>query len=222
MMENTDIEMQPIHKASYFLTIPAKIISYVFHPLFIPTYIFLFLVNRFPYEFSGITYWKLELRIFSVFWFTAFFPAFTVFLLWRLKFSNNIYLQTQKERIIPFMVTMFFYWWMYYLSRNFTDQPIVLKFFYFGIFISTSLGVVINNYIKISLHGMAMGGAVTAIILFAFFYRTPLTAAIGITTLLTGLVCTSRLLVSDHTNVEIYSGLLVGSLCQLIGYWFAL
>lgn len=207
---------------SILLRIPAKIISYLFHPLFIPTYVFVFLIYQFPYEFMGITMWKLQLRLFMVFWWTAFFPAFSVFLLWRLKFSDSIYLRTQKERIAPFIITMIFYWWMYYLSRNFTDQPQVLKFFFFGIFISTSVGVIINNYIKISLHAMAMGGALAAIILFAFFYETQITLAISIATLLTGIVCTGRLLVSDHTNTEIYAGLIVGILCQLIGYWFAL
>jgi hypothetical protein len=207
---------------SVFLRIPAKIISWLFHPLFIPTYVFAFLVYQFPFEFMGITVWKLELRFFMVFWWTAFFPAFVVFLLWQLKFSDSIFLRTQKERIVPFIVTMIFYWWMYYLSRNFKDQPEVLKFFFFGIFISTSLGVIINNYIKISLHAMAMGGALAAIILFAFFYETQITLAISISVLLTGIVCTSRLLVSDHTNAEIYSGLFVGIICQVIGYWFAL
>ena len=215
-------EETTIYKPSILLRIPAKIVSYLFHPLFIPTYVFLFLMYQFPYEFMGITAWKLQLRLFMVFWWTAFFPAFAVFLLWRLKFSDSIYLRTQKERIVPFIITMVFYWWMYYLSRNFTDQPEVLKFFFFGIFISTSAGVIINNFIKISLHAMAMGGALAAIILFAFFYQTQITLAISIATVLTGVVCTSRLLVSDHTNAEIYSGLIVGILCQLIGYWFAL
>ena len=211
-----------IYKPSILLRVPAKIISYVFHPLFIPTYIFIFLLYQFPYEFSGITLWHLKMRLFGLFWFTAFFPSFSVFLLWRLKFSDSIFLRTQKERVIPFLISMFFYWWMYYLSRNFTDQPVVLKFFYFGIFISTSFGVIINNYIKISLHAMAIGAALAAMILFAFFYHTQITTAISITLLLTGIVCSSRLIVSDHTNAEIYIGLFVGIICQMIGYWFAM
>jgi len=205
---------------SFWITLPAKIISYIFHPLFIPTYVFMFMVYQFPYEFAGITEWQLKMRMFSVFWITAFFPAFAVFLLWRLKFSNSIFLRTQKERIIPYFISMFFYWWMYYLSRNFTDQPQALKFFYFGIFVTTALGVIANNFIKISLHGIAMGGAFAAIILTSFFYQTPLGIAIAAVTLLTGLVCTSRLLVSNHTYFEVYSGFFLGVICQLIGYWF--
>ncbi len=207
------------YNPSKFLTIPAKIISYLFHPLFIPGYFFLFLANQFPAEFAGITDWQLKLRIFSVFWMTAFFPAFAIFLLWRLKFSESIYLRTQKERIIPYFICMFFYWWMYYLSRNFTDQPLALKFFYCGIFVATIFGVIINNFIKISLHGIGVGGAVAAVILCSFFYQTPLGLEITIAVLLAGIVCTSRLLVSNHTNFEIYSGLAVGVVSQLIGYF---
>jgi hypothetical protein len=209
-------------KTSLLLTIPAKIISYVFHPLFIPTYVFVFLVYQVPYEFAGITPYQLQLRVFSIFWLTAFFPAFAVFLLWRLKFSESIFLRTQKERIVPYIITMFFYWWMYYLSRNFTDQPAVLKFFYMGIFVSTVFGLMLNNYFKISLHAMALGGALAAIILFAMYYRLPLGISMSITAMITGVVCTSRFLVSDHTNKEVYTGLFVGIGSQLIAYWFVM
>src|SRR6476659_9323326 len=120
-----------------YLKVIAKIISYIFHPLFIPTYIFFWLVLRFPFEFAGITPEGLFLRKISVFWITAFFPAFSVFLLWRLKFVESIFLKTQKDRIIPYFIIMFFYWWMWYLSRNFTDQPGVLRFFFLGISFTT-------------------------------------------------------------------------------------
>lgn len=204
------------------LVLLGKVVSYVFHPLFIPTYVFFFLMTQVPYEFAGITNWQLKMRVFGLFWLTAFFPAFAVFLLWRLKFSESIFLKTQKERIIPFVITMFFYWWMYYLSRNFTDQPIVLKFFFMGIFIATSVGLVFNNFMKISLHAMAAGGAAAAIILFSYYYQTPFGVFISIALLLTGIICTSRLLVSDHTEKEIYFGLLVGAGCQWVSYIFVM
>lgn len=219
MEETTTITTE---KHSRLLTIPAKVISYVFHPLFIPTYVFLFLIYQVPYEFAGITEYQLQLRLFSIFWLTAFFPAFAVFLLWRLKFSDSIFLRTQKERIVPYIITMFFYWWMYFLSRNFTDQPAVLKFFYMGIFMATVAGLILNNYFKISLHGMAVGGALAAIILFAMYYGLPLGLYMSLAALLTGMVCTSRFLVSDHTNVELYTGLAVGICCQCIAYYFVM
>src|SRR5881628_3503858 len=91
-----------------YLRIIAKVISVIFHPLFIPTYIFFWLALRFPFEFAGITPQGLALRKLTVFWMTAFFPAFSVFLLWRLKFIDNIFIKTQRERIIPYIISMFF------------------------------------------------------------------------------------------------------------------
>jgi len=35
--------------------------------------------------------------------------------------------------------------------------------------------------------------------------------------LTTGIVCTSRMIVSDHQPKEIYTGLMVGLICQFIG-----
>ena len=196
----------------------AHLLSYVFHPLFIPTYFFLYLMQVLPFEFVGITEWQLKMRLFSVAWLTAFFPAFAVFLLWRLKLSDSIFLRTQKERIIPYVITMFFYWWMYYLSRNFTDQPIALKFFYLGIFVASAIGMTVNNFMKVSLHAMGIAGITTSIILVSVFY--PVTNAIWVPLgiILTALVISARLVVSDHSKKELVVGLFIGVFTQLAVY----
>jgi len=197
-------------------------ISYTFHPLFIPTYFLLYLIQNIPYEFAGITPWQLQLRVFSVFWLTAFFPAFSVFLLWKLKFSDSIYLRTQKERIIPYVITMFFYWWMYYLSRHFNDQPLALKYFYFGIFIASAIGLVINNFIKVSLHGIGVGGMLMAVILAGIMYPIQNIFWVSIAIVITSLVMSARMMVSNHTNKELWVGLLVGAATQTIAYFWVL
>lgn len=196
----------------------AHLMSYVFHPLFIPTYFFLYLMQVLPFEFVGITEWQLKMRLFSVAWLTAFFPAFAVFLLWRLKLSDSIFLKTQKERIIPYVITMFFYWWMYYLSRNFTDQPIALKFFYLGIFVASAIGMTVNNFMKVSLHAMGIAGITTAILLVSVFYPVNQVLWLPLAILLTGLVISARLVVSDHSKKELIIGLFIGVFTQLAAY----
>lgn len=205
-----------------FLRYIGNFISYIVHPLFIPTYFFLYLMQVLPYEFVGITEWQLTLRLFSVFWLTAFFPAFAVFLMWRLKLSESIFLRTQKERIIPYVITMFFYWWMYYLSRNFTDQPLALKFFYFGIFIASALGLIINNFMKISLHAMGVGGFLTAIILVGFYYSVDNSIWTLLAIIITALVMSARMIVSDHSKQELILGFFIGLLTQVIAYFWVI
>jgi hypothetical protein len=200
----------------------AQFASYVFHPLFVPTFFMLFLIQVVPYEFASITDWQLKLRVFSVFWLTAFFPAFAVFLLWRLNFSDSIFLRTQKERIIPYVITMFFYWWMYYLSRNFTDQPIALKFFYFGIFIATSFGLVVNNFMKVSLHAIGISGLLMAVGLTSYYYSLNNLFWLVLAVLLCALVISARMIVSDHTKKELIVGFAIGMLTQLMAYLWIL
>jgi hypothetical protein len=196
----------------------AHLLSYVFHPLFIPTYFFLYLMQVLPFEFVGITDWQLKMRLFSVAWLTAFFPAFAVFLLWRLKLSDSIFLRTQKERIIPYVITMFFYWWMYYLSRNFTDQPIALKFFYLGIFVASAIGMTVNNFMKVSLHAMGIAGITTSILLVSVFYPVTNALWVPLAIVLTALVISARLVVSDHSKKELIVGLFIGVFTQLAAY----
>jgi len=181
----------------------AKIISYILHPLFIPIYIFLWLTWRFPINFDDISTAGLMYKTISVFLNASFFPAFAVFLLWRLKFIDSIFLRTQKDRIIPYVITMIFYWWLWYLSRNFTDQPDVLKFFYFGIFLNTVFGLIINNFIKISMHAMGAGTLVAFVILTCAHYQTFLGADIIIATFMAGIICTARMLLDHHSSAEI-------------------
>lgn len=217
---NTSSETLKETKQFSVLRLLAKIVSYIFHPLFIPTYIFFWLTYRFPNEFAGITPMTMFARKFGVFWMSAFFPAFSVFLLWRLKFIESIYLRTQKERIVPYIITMIFYWWLWYLSRSFTDQPEVLRFFFFGIMLNTVIGLISNNFMKISMHAMGAGSAVIFVILTALYYKVYTGPDIIAAIFIAGIICTARLLLSEHDDKEIYAGLLVGVLCQLIAKWF--
>lgn len=210
------------HQYPAILRIVAKVISYIFHPLFIPTYVFYFLTQVFPYQFSGMGEGDHLFRTVVVFINTAFFPAVAVFLLWRLKFIDSIFLKTQKERIAPYMIVMVFYWWLWYLSKNFTDQPFALRIFFLGIFLTTPVALVINNFIKISMHAIGMASAAAFITILAFLSSTHLGVPVSAAWLLAGIVCTSRFFSSDHTNTEVYLGLFVGAVCQLIAAWVSL
>jgi hypothetical protein len=202
-----------------YLRAIAKLLTILFHPLFIPIYVFLWMHLRFPTEFAGMDNHTFNIRAFGVFWTTAFFPAFVVFILWRLKMIKSLEMNASTERIIPYVATMFFYWWMWYLSRNFTDQASALKFFYFGIFLATIPGLIFNNFFKISMHGMGIGGLIGAVTLTCYMYGIYLGADLIILFLLSGLVLSSRLLLKAHNNFELYMGVFTGLISQFIAYY---
>jgi hypothetical protein len=202
------------------LKVVAKVISYVFHPLFIPVFVSAYIIYLHPYLFAGFDSKQKFIRLISVFVITAFFPAITVFLLWRLQFAESIYLRTQKERIIPFVASIIYFFWAFWVSRNLAGTPPAMTFFFLGVFLSTSAALMANNYFKISLHGLAVGGAVAFMVLLGMITSEPMGKIISITTLIAGLVSTSRLIVSDHHPMEVYWGLILGGLCQFIAFYF--
>jgi hypothetical protein len=95
----------------------------------------------------------------------------------------------------------------------------ILRVFYLGIFLATIPALIINNFIKISMHALGCGGVVAFIIIVAFTQNIHLGLPIAIAVFLAGMVCTARFLVSDHTNTEVYSGFIIGAISQLIAVW---
>lgn len=197
-----------------------NLISYIFHPLFIPFYISCFLLYIHPFAFAGMDDRVKLFRAISVFMLTAFFPAFTVFLLWRLNFISSIYLRTQKERIIPYVASMFFYFWIFYVSKNLTGTSPLFVMLMLAVFISSIASLMANIYFKVSMHAMAMGVMLTFFVIMALQPNVDLTAYLALAAITAGLVCTARLLVSDHRPFEVYAGFILGVLSQLLAAFF--
>ena len=199
----------------------AKIISYVFHPLFIPVYISWFLVSQQPHLFASFTPTEKVITIIRFAVFYTFFPLVTVLLARGLGFLDSIFLRTQRERIIPYIACGVYYFFMWYVLRNqpqFTREVVILSM---AIWIASSLGLIANIYMKISMHAMSVGVMATFILLLAAGRGSGFGLFVSIALLITGLVCTARFIVSDHTQKEVYIGLLVGVVSQLIAYWAA-
>lgn len=195
----------------------AHLFSYIFHPLFIPFYVCWFLEFIHPSYFSGFSEAGKKRVLLMVSLNAIAFPAITVLLLKGLGFIDSFFLRTQRDRIIPYIASMTFFFWAQYALREQPEIPRILVAFMFGVFISSAAALMANIYFKISMHAMGMGGLVG--ICFVIMQQNtmlmtwPLSAAL----LIAGLVCTSRFIVSDHTPNDIYSGFLIGFICQLIG-----
>lgn len=193
----------------------AHIISVLFHPLFIPAYVTAFLLYLHPYTFAGIAENKKIFTLLPVVFNTVFLPAFSVFIMKQLGFISSITLKTQRDRIIPYITSMIFYFWIWYVSRNTPDMPVQLVAFLLAAFLISIAGLMSNIYLKISMHTMAMGALLVFFTWFALNTSVNINSYLAIVMLATGLVCSARMVVSTHTPFEIYAGLAVGGLCQL-------
>lgn len=196
----------------------AHIISILFHPLFITTYVTAWLLYIHPYAFIDATENSKPLRLISIFINTAFLPAFSVFLMWRLQLVESVTLQTQKDRIIPFVACQLFFGWAWWVAHNQEESPLSFRSFLLGAFLTVCAGWLLNIKMKVSMHALAVGGMLVFFIIQTFQLPEASGLYLTIAILITGLVCTARFIVSDHRPVEIYIGLLAGAACQLFGY----
>ena len=197
------------------VSILAHLVSVVFHPLFIPFYVIGFLINFHPSYFSGFSFYSKFEIMRSVFVNTIIFPAFALLVMKGLGFIKSILLHTQQDRIGPYLANMIFYFWMARVFFNFKpDLTPVLAVFMTGVFLTTAVALIANIFSKISMHAIGCGGMLGILIIIMNSNSMLMTWPLSIALLITGLVCTSRLIVSNHTPKEIYLGLFVGLICQ--------
>lgn len=201
------------------LRLLSKVVSYVFHPLFMPTTMVLFLFYISKSSFVGIDdqtkfNWMRTIAIN-----TLFFPAFTVFLLKKLNFIQSIHLKTMRERIIPLIATMVFYFWAYQVFKEF-KSPFILRVFLLGCFWGIIAIFMANIFTKISMHTAAAGGVVGLLIVLLIIGQTNFFIPFLIVLLIAGLIGTARMILLEHTPLEIWLGYGVGIAVQLASYWF--
>ena len=215
--ENKEMLSSPSEKHSLIIKLLANFFSYLFHPIFIPLYVTWMLAFIHPNYFVGFsTMGKYKILLLVAI--NAFaFPLITVLLLKGLGFINSIFLRTQKDRIIPYIASMTFFFWTQYVLREQNFVPRILVAFMFGVFISSSAALIANIYHKISMHAIGMGGMLGLFLVVMQQNTMLMTGPLTFVLLTTGIVCTARMIVSDHQPKEIYTGLMMGLICQFIG-----
>lgn len=198
----------------------AQFVSYLFHPVFLPLYMMSFLLYVHPFQFLGFTP-KMKLLVFvQAFSMYCFFPLVTVGLLKALNFISSFKLPNRKDRVIPLVACGIWYFWVWYVWRNIPEYPRTIVHMALGIWITASIGLFINAYMKISLHGMSVGALLMLLLQLAFTQPIHFGWYLSAGILITGLVSTARLLASDHRPAEVYVGLLTGFISMFLAGFF--
>jgi hypothetical protein len=207
----------------FLIRIFAYFFSYVFHPLFIPFYAIVFLIFIHPSYYAGFSAYDKNNLLFNTALNTIFFPAFALLLMKGLGFVKSIFLRTQQDRIGPYLANMIFYFNVAWTFFKMTPQlSLIFPVFMTGVFLTTVAGLLSNIYFKISMHAMGVGGLIGLFLIIMNYNTMLMTWPLCIAFLIAGMVCTSRLVISDHSEKEIYWGLFAGIMCQFAAAIFIL
>ncbi|HUH72989.1 MAG TPA: hypothetical protein VLZ75_01155 [Chitinophagales bacterium] len=200
-----------------------KIISYVFHPLLLPTYGTLLYIWANPSiegkEVDEMTFVKPGLVAVTIFINTFIMPAVAILMMKALGFIKSLEMYDKQDRIIPFIATMTFYIWAFLVIKNYFDFMLpIYMIFMLGTLISLMLSFFINLFFKLSLHMVGMAGLLTGTLLMMLSSEYSLIGALILIIIFNGLVAASRFYLKAHTVKELYVGFLIGVVGQLLSF----
>lgn len=202
-----------------WLRFVADSVSVIFHPVFTGVMMMYYITFVDTDIFLGVPGRSKILKFITFANNNLLFPLLIVWLLRGLGFSRSIRMETARERIVPYISVIIFQFWTWHVFRNQGDSPAVLTAMCLGIFLAASLALVVNNFMKVSMHAIGMGG-LTGLMLSLVFLGYAQGGYMPVASiLLAGLVCSSRMISGTHDHKEILMGFLIGlgtqCACQL-------
>ena len=194
-----------------------KIISFVFHPIFFSTLgtLLYFIISP---QYIPDKYKKIIIAV--IFISTCILPLFLLIILKKLKLIQSFKLKTIEERKFPilFLIILTFMLGKMLLSTKIVS---ILGLSFYGGSIAFIIVFLLFSYnIKTSLHTLGIGSLIGLIIVMSIEYQINLTVLITILTIVFGLLATSRLKLNAHQPKEVYLGVFLGIITQLISYQF--
>ena len=201
------------------MKIAAKIISILFHPLFMPIIGLFIIFNTDSYINYAIPDELKRAVLLLIGTSTFAIPLLLTLLLLNRGLIKSIGMETQKERVIPYAMTIIFYVFTLYMMKQAPIPPIIFKFV-IGASLSVIVAFTVNIKWKISAHMIGIGGLVGALFCISIMLEVYITPYIILALLVAGLVGSSRLILKAHTPLQVYVGFAVGIICQIITLYY--
>ncbi|MFP4059536.1 MAG: hypothetical protein ACOC2F_05830 [Bacteroidota bacterium] len=186
----------------------AKIISYIFHPLLMPTYALLVLFNSGTYL-QYMPQGPKAIIILLVFTGTFLIPVSLIPVFLYLGLTRSVYFYQRSERFIPLLITTLLYYFTFFFLRNNHLSAYILSILLTGT-ISLLAALLISVWWKISLHMIGIGALVGYITGLIIRTGTAHLILFIVIIFIAGLLGTARLVLKVHTGPQIYTGLFLG------------
>ena len=211
----------------------ANVVSVLFHPLLVLTYMSLVLLWTNPFSFGFRHVAEADTLLIIIVMTSVTLPAIAVLMMKMLGWIDSFRMDSRHERIGPYIAAGLMYLTLYLHVSQGDSFPTSIKVAILGSLISLWCCFFLNNFFKISAHAAGMGGFVTLVTLtkIKFGYdqaqigipghvnlTVPLDYLLYAVIIIAGIVCTSRLILQTHALKEVYIGFLIGIAGMTIAY----
>jgi hypothetical protein len=194
----------------------AQIVSVIFHPLLLTTYLVLLVGHWMP---AVLLVRQEHLLLFAgfVFGITFLLPALNLLLFRQFGVVTSWTMASRNERILPFVFTSILYVliaglfaYKVHLSTNFTKLMMIVAAL-------AVAGTALTFLFKISVHSLSWAGLVGIVLPLNRAAEGTLLLPTAILILVTGIVMTARLRLNAHTVREVMVGGLAGFVVGFAG-----
>ena len=191
----------------------SKIISFIFHPIFIPTYSVFLLFMLVPYfsDFTTISQKKQIIELSVIF--TLLLPILSILVLKKIKVIDSLSMENKEERRWPLLFTIGWNYMLFNLLVTIQAHYLIIRLI-LGAMLILFIAIIISNFWKISLHMLGIGGLVGVFCALNFLLGGYI-SLIVILLFFSGLVGYSRINENAHNLNQIYCGFIIGVIIEL-------
>lgn len=201
----------------------ATLLSYIFHPLLLPTYLFGLIGLLFPAALFPVTERSFKGIMILIFSTTFVLPALNVYFFKAFGAVKSLHMATRRERIVPFTMIAILYVLITYLLHSKTgigwNDPFMKFLLLIDLLVVSALAITL--WVKASVHSLS-AAAMMVIVAFLnqlvengiFFFPMLLTLLVA------GMVMSARLYLEAHTLREVAIGAGAGAMVSAASIFF--
>ena len=193
----------------------ARFLSVLLHPVWMPAYA-LFVIFRLNSFLAVTVSPQLQWAIYAVVVLdTIVIPLFITYILFNKGWVRSLDMEDREERFVPYLTNALCLLLSYYMLKR-LQAPNLICLMMLGAVAAVMLAVIINLRWKISIHMIGVGGLTGIFFGLSTFLLADLHTPIVISILVAGVLGTARLSLAAHQPAQIYTGFVVGFLCEFL------
>ncbi|RUL59599.1 phosphatase PAP2 family protein [Prevotella koreensis] len=189
------------------LILASRVISSIISPFYLPVF---GMIVLFMFTYLGMLDTWIKLRVlFIVYLFTVAIPTYLIRLYHYYHGWTPIQIGSKERRMVPYVIAIVCYFICYYIL-NLLHMPHFIGTVIVAALVLQVVCALVNLRWKVSTHSAAIGGVIGALIAFSFLFTFNPTWWLFFLFFMAGLVGTSRMILRQHTLLEVSMGFLIG------------
>lgn len=206
----------------------AKVFSWVFNPLILPTYMAFIIMKAHPQQFPSYSElvskqsMSWDVKLLAYFMLSFFIPAFSLFVMKKLDLLDSFVDGDDKKRFIPLIGIATLWLWTYFMFKEdgqyFTSSYAPLGQMTLGCIVSIFIMFPLNFVTKINWHMIGMGALVNMLMNIVKTSQVSLIVFILMAILIGGIVASAQITLHKSKREELIYGVLIGFFGQFFAF----